>query len=478
MRLKIKHKLFSAMILANILVILGIYSLSIWSFNSSFRDYLDASRAKELSPLIEDLSQQYAENPSWNRYRDRDTRFWRELLDQYDHNLNPPRDNNQFDKRPPPPKHRPAFERRPPREGRRGPAQIVLADSNHQLIVGRIVNENVNWLEIKSNESVVGYLGYPRTTEITSQLDRIFIDKLKRNLGFSVGIIILVSALITLLLSRLLVKPLLRLRTAANEIAAGNYNARINVTGHDEIAELSVDFNRLAVSLEHNLTSRQQWIADISHELRTPVAILQGELEAIQDGVRLFSTESVDSLHQEIKRLSYLINDLHELSLSDSGALSYHFKPLNIVDIVSNVIENNKDRLEQASFRVKHLTPKTVIRIKGDENRLIQLFLNFLNNSLAYTNNGGLIEISYLIRSNSLILRWQDSAPGVSDQQLEKIFERLYRAESSRSRSSGGSGLGLSIAKNIIEAHDGKISAKHSSYGGVAIELTLPLMFT
>ncbi len=496
MNLKIKHKLFSAIILANLLVVLGVYALTNWSFSSSFRDYLDANQVAKFAPLNKALADLYKENKNWAWAKERQNPLWNELMEKYvfaDKSL-----TREFvDGRPRPPD----FRRKPP-EGERNRrvnpdrrvdssefdrekppldpgnirAQIFLADEQHKLLIGRRMNKNdIYWIDIKLEEKVIGYLGFLKATEITDELDQLLIKKLKSNLSWSLLLVIFISAMIAMLLARLMIKPILKLRAATKDISAGFFDKKIEINSRDEVGELSADFNRLALTLKNNLTARQQWISDISHELRTPVAILQGELEAMQDGIRDISIESINSLHQEVKRLSLLINDLHELSLSDNGALSYSFEKLDLVELIDKVIALKNDAITKANFSIKHQVTNEKIIINGDQHRLTQLFLNLLNNSLAYSHHGGTLDIRYLILADRVNIFWADSEPGVSDEQLARLFERLYRVESSRNRFHGGSGLGLSIVENIVFAHKGAIKAFHSEYGGVEFKITLPL---
>ena len=493
------------MILANLFVVVGIYVLSSLSFNSSFREYLDANRVEKLTPMAAELSVIFQQYQHWEWVREPGNESWRNLIEEYVLDGKPPRDlrrrppsNGRRDRsserprreaehqRPKPTQRRDEQRRNEPRHPPRGfppgpPAQsrelhILLADSQRELILGRPEEkDNTHWLDINVGNETVGYLGFVKTKEITSELDRLFIDKIRTNLGWSVAIVIIVTALITLVVTKILVTPILKLRTATKSISDGNYETRIAIKGQDEIGELCKDFNHLAGTLKSNLEARQQWIADISHELRTPVAILQGELEALQDGVREFSMESVDSLHQEIKRLGLLINDLHELSLSDSGALSYHFEKIELTDLVQKTIELKSEAILLRNFSLENRINNSLIYVNGDSHRLTQLFLNLLNNSLAYSKQNGRITIDYSLDKNAVTIEWADSEPGVSDEQLRKLFDRLYRAEGSRNRNSGGSGLGLSISKNIVEAHGGDISVEHSTLGGVLFKIRLPI---
>lgn len=489
MKFKIKHKLFLAIITANIFIVLGIYILSSLSFSSSFREYLDANREKELAPMVEAVAREYQKQQDWHWLHERGRSTWRTLIDSYyvPRNSNP--DRAQF--RPQlsngerAPRLRPV-DRRAQQPNlahdapRPRPPIVFIADKDHQLLLGRKDKlDTVNWIAINLDNQTVGYLGYHKVTHITSQLDRLFVDKLKTNLIWIIIFVILISALIALIQSRFFVKPIIKLSHATHKIGKGEFTTRIAVSSDDEIGELCRDFNRLAKSLESNLKARQQWIADISHELRTPVAILQGELEALQDGIRDNSPESVNSLYKEVKRLAFLINDLHELSMSDMGALSYRFESVDLIEILDQVIESKKESIENSGFDIEqdyeHNYEQDKLILKGDEHRLNQLFLNLLNNSLAYSDSGGTVEIKVKTQGSNALISWSDTPPGVSEEQLAKLFDRLYRAESSRNRNAGGSGIGLSIARNIVEAHNGAIIASASTLGGVRFDITLPL---
>ncbi|MGB0495114.1 MAG: ATP-binding protein [Kangiellaceae bacterium] len=528
MKLKIKYKLFFAMLLANILVIIGIYFLFSLSFNSSFKDYLDAHQENKLQPLVSALEEGYRENGHWDWLRPPNQRVWRELLAE---NLFPSlgietageferpfRPNSK--RRKPPPKfnsdedeyrtkgdtkrkgvnRRERLARREKDRGRHPPPRPVLniregltqknfeidprifllnADEDKSIIIGpdAVKELEVNWLDLKVENETVGYLGYRRTQEVTSDLDQLFVSKLKENLSWSFILVIFVSAIVTVELARRLVQPILRLRKATNSIASGDYNTRLDIRSQDEFGELAKDFSRLSKTLSNNLTARQQWIADISHELRTPVAILRAELEAIQDGVRPLAIETVDSLHQEILRLTRLINDLHELSLSDSGALTYQYRHLEISSLILDLIDSEQSIIKKHKFDVKVNKNDKVEKLKvfADHDRLTQLFSNLLNNSLVYSDENGVIEVDFECTKQQIIIIWKDSKPAVKDEQLHKLFDRLYRVDASRNRNTGGSGLGLSICKNIVQAHNGHITAQHSDIGGVQFTISLPI---
>ncbi len=237
---------------------------------------------------------------------------------------------------------------------------------------------------------------------------------------------------------------------------------------------LAQDFNTLAVTLNKNLKARQQWIADISHELRTPVAILQGEIEAMIDGIRNVEPGATNSLHQEILRLSRLIDDLHELSLSDLGALSYERQDVDIVEVIRSILDQQQLVFEAQQISCSMTSSEPVIQVSADPKRLDQLFSNLVNNTRYYTQSPGKLDINISLHHHRVRISWADSSPGVNDDELSRLFERLYRVDASRNRNDGGSGLGLAICQNIAEASHGEIKAQHSPTGGISIILTLP----
>ncbi|KAG1661944.1 Signal transduction histidine-protein kinase BaeS [Nymphon striatum] len=301
---------------------------------------------------------------------------------------------------------------------------------------------------IRFNQEVIGYIQYKSFTKFTDELDKQFIQY--QNHAF-LKIALLALALILLgtgLLAAYLRSRINRIGEHAGLLTSGDFSPQTLDKSADELGQLSNKLNLLGKTLADNQLSRQRWVSDISHELRTPVAVLQGEIEAIQDGVRKLTPASIDSLHHEILRLSRLVNDLHDLSMSDMGALSYDKASTDIVELIE----------------------------EGDWQRLEQLFSNLANNSRHYTSQAGSLHVDIRKEKNNVLIQWADSSPGVEDKDLSKLFDRLYRVDSSRNRNTGGSGLGLAICKNIVEAHDGEIVASHSDLGGVLFSISFPLL--
>jgi two-component system sensor histidine kinase BaeS len=221
---------------------------------------------------------------------------------------------------------------------------------------------------------------------------------------------------------------------------------------------------------------RRQWISDIAHELRTPLSILSGEVEALQDGVREVSPDALESLRSEARHLSKIVNDLHELSLADAGVLSIKKEPLDPVPVLNETLRHFRTRLEENQITVENSVKNDPsITVMGDADRLQQLFSNVLENTLRYADSPGTLKIRQDRTANRLAFIFEDSGPGVPEETLARLFDRLYRVDQSRSRTQGGSGLGLSICKSIVNALGGEIRAARAASGGLRIEIELPI---
>ncbi|MEZ9682340.1 two-component sensor histidine kinase [Vibrio splendidus 5S-101] len=339
-----------------------------------------------------------------------------------------------------------------------------LEDGQHQALV-----------EITLDDQVIGYISIVQMDEISGPLAESFFKQQTTHVSTIASITVLLSFLISLFLVRRFLKPLRALSKGAKSIENGDLDFYIKKSGNDELSDLIGIFNGVVETLRKQKTLREQWLSDISHELRTPITVLRSELEALQDGIRSPEPKYIDSLHQQIITLGQLVEDLHQLSLYDIG---FNLNVKNNVDIhklIDSVIVQNSIRLEQKNISLtKHYDHSAPLFTSCDERLLTQLFVNLLENSARYTGDNGHVSIDATDISDSIIINVEDSDPGVPDASLPRLFERLYRVDKSRSRSSGGSGLGLSICKNIVEAHQGHITADHSELGGLRIIIALP----
>jgi two-component system sensor histidine kinase BaeS len=275
------------------------------------------------------------------------------------------------------------------------------------------------------------------------------------------------------LLARHLSRPVRQLAEAVGALTRGNYAARAPVSTQDEIGALGRDVNRLAETLEGNQSARRKWIADIAHELRTPVSVLKGEIEALEDGVRPLDSGATRSLREETEQLSRLVGDLQTLALSDAGALNLQVEPVDLSKLLNQTLDTFRSRLSARKLVLDSQLPEE-LWLEGDARRLRQLLQNLLENTCRYVEAGGQVLLKLRRVDGEAQLSIDDSGPGLAEHERSRLFERFYRVEGSRSRVSGGSGLGLSICRNIAEAHQGSLRALESQLGGLRIELLLP----
>lgn len=307
-----------------------------------------------------------------------------------------------------------------------------------------------------------------------------FVEEQLRNLLMITIIAFGFAAVPAILLSRHWLRGINTVLEGARRLSSGDYATRIEVSRQDEFGELAREFNTLAKALEESDQSRRQWVADTSHELRTPIAILRAQVEAFQDGVQAINAKTLNVLHTEVMALNKLVDDLHWLARHDVGQVQSTLSPINLVQSIKELVETVKDRFDAKKITIDGtgLAPVENVLVNADVNRMRQVFSNLLENSFRYTNLGGTVQISGEAKDGSLILRVDDSEPGVPEDMLPKMFDRFFRVEQSRSRSLGGSGLGLSICKNFVAEHGGTIEAQPSPLGGVRMEIILPIAIT
>jgi len=489
----------------------------------SFSDYIHKVEAIRLSELSAALSREYESSNGWERLRDNPER-WRELLrprgsaayaekppsmpsgfESYLKPLQPPpprerrgkgrRDRERGlpeddglqdgqDRRPPPDEQNP--ERKPPRDDSdRNPERpafgiehrLALFDEQKKPVAGRAESIAGHTLqEIAVQGKTVGWLGLRNEKNPSNPLDMAFLKQQARAFYIVGALMLALAAVVAFLLSRHLLAPVQQLIAGTRSLTSRKFDTRINVNSSDELGQLAGDFNQMAQTLQQYEQLRQQWISDIAHELRTPLSILRGEIEALQDGIREASGERLESLHGEVVHMSKIVSNLHELSLAESAALHFKKEPVNLVQALRACLQKFHARFDECGIAlVDELGDTESIIIPGDKDRLTQVFSNLLENTLRYTDCPGSLTVRQLCTRSEMLLQFADTKPAVPTESLGRLFDRLYRVDPSRSRSQGGSGLGLSICKTIIEAHNGTIKAQHAATGGLQIEIMLPL---
>ena len=478
----IRLKLFLTFLLTTLLVVAGMYLFMRWSLDRGFNELVESRQHERVENLMEGLSDYYATTGSWDSLAGNKPQ-WMQLLLQSDtrrHRRPAPWMKKALSE--PPSKWPPdtdAAEHRPrrfiPLEMR-----VMLLRADRSIIFGR--QELLSQLTlhpIKQQDQTIAYLGLLPGRPDNQTDDLRFMQRQAQAFGWITLIMIALSALLAVLLAYMLGKPIKRITAAAKQLAVGQYAIRLPVDSSDELGQLARDFNEMAIALEQSEQARRRWVADISHELRTPLSILRGELEALQDGIRPMVPEAIDSLLSDVMRLNRLTEDLYQLALSDQGALTYRKSPIDPLAVLSNDIVALMPEFDCKQLEVKLInTLHSSIRLYADPDRLSQLFRNLLKNSVHYTDNGGRLIITVTKKLNSLLIVMADSAPGVSEQERVKLFDRFYRVEGSRSRNHGGAGLGLAICHNIVAAHNGSIMAQASELGGLAIHIEFPLQTT
>lgn len=380
---------------------------------------------------------------------------------------------------PPPPRHRDDIY---PRLG--------LLDAQGRLVVGTASQPGGARLGLRGEGGqTIGHLVLAPPQGVRSEADQAF---LAQHLGFVAWTGLAGLALALLLsgwLARRWLGPVEALATGARGIAQGALQTRVTVHGNDELAQLARTFNTMAEQLSSIEASRRQWLGDVAHELRTPLAAMRAEIEAVQDGIRPFDDKTALRLHRQVMRLIQLVGDLRaSLDAAGTSAPSAQV-PVHPLSLLGEALASMRPRLAQAGIDVDTTGLDALAAqvpaplVLGDAQQLHQVFLNLLENSLRYTDAGGLLHISAREVPAPppggvpcVQVQLDDSAPGVLAHELPRIFERLYRAETSRNRDHGGSGLGLAICRAIVLAHGGTLAAEASPLGGLRITLTLPLL--
>ncbi len=464
MKLNLAARLFAAVLSAAVAVAVAMGVAAHVNLNRDFLGFLNEQAVGRLDLAVPSVRSGYRQQGSWDFLRQRPD-LWFRLL------------------RPAPEDERVPLMDRPPAQA--SPAELTGASRRFTLLDAdriRIVGfdspaENAIERAIVVDGITVGWLVLTPFESVSSGAEKRFADAQARTGWLVGGGAVLLAAAVALWASRRLLLPVRQVAAATHRLAAGDYGARVpeqNVD--DEVGQLAHDFNQLAVTLQRNEAMRREFMADVSHELRTPLGVLHGELEALEDGVRPLDAAALRSLRGEVVTLHKLVDDLYQLSLADVGALSYRKAELDLREIIDEAAGSFGERLRSSGLALQMELPSGPLPTFGDARRLRQLFSNLLENSCRYTDTGGALHLQARREGRQMLIDLHDSAPGVLDEHLPRLFDRFFRAEASRSRRSGGAGLGLSICQRIVEAHEGRIEARPSPLGGLWLRVELPAL--
>lgn len=480
MKIGITGRLFLVILAANVLIALAVGVAERVSFDRGFRDYMREREGQRLDAIASAVAGEWRAHGNFDALRGNGAAWERYVRAAFetapgsaaampDPDLDPP----------PPPRPRPPAAPmgevpRPP--GPPPPDAPTLFDAQKRQVIGSITEEMRPVMRpVTVDGSVVGWVaGTPLRAPFTGAERRLAEQQWSASLVIA-GIAVLLAAIASYFLARGFIAPVRGLAAATHRLAAGEYATRVASTRTDEIGQLTADFNRLATTLESTERLRRQFMADVSHELRTPLAILRGELEALEDGIRTLTPERLRSLQAEVATLNKLVDDLYDLSLTDVGAMRLQQERIDLRGVVDAAACAFEDRLAAFGLALGIDLPRDAVPVEGDARRLIQVLNNLLENSVRYTDRGGRVEVRVSASGAHAHVDVMDSAPGVPVEALPRLFDRLYRVEASRNRKSGGAGLGLALAKGLVEAQGGQVVAQASPFGGVWIRVSLPI---
>lgn len=290
-----------------------------------------------------------------------------------------------------------------------------------------------------------------------------------------------VAIVVALLISRRVTRPLRLLTRAAQRLAAGERHEPLDLPAEAELAELSRAFNSMAADLARQEDLRRQFVADVAHELRTPLSVLRLQVEGLEDGVEQPSPELFASLREEVGLLTRLVEDLRLLSLADAGQISFTSEILDAYAVLERAATAAAPRARQQGIRLEVARPAVSPLVRADPQRLLQIIGNLLENALRYTPRGGTVILRAVsVRENGtsavpqVLLEIADTGPGIAAADLPHIFDRFYRTDRARARETGGSGLGLAIVQRLVEAQDGQVSVDSLLGKGTTFRIRLP----
>lgn len=328
---------------------------------------------------------------------------------------------------------------------------------------------------IYRGQEIIGSMYIDPVNELELQLAQDnFMDTLNWT-SFATALVASIAAItLTMILSRRILHPVAALTLAARRMESGDFDQRVKVHASGEIEELAHAFNAMAEALSRNEALRRNMVSDIAHELRTPLTNIRGYLEALQDKILEPDESTIDLLHDEALLLNRLIQDLQELTLAESGALHYEPQEVEVELLVEQTIIASQANANKKQITLEKQFPDDLPFAIADQRRVAQVLRNLINNAITHTPAGGIVTVAAQIFPNELEISVSDSGEGIDAEHLPYLFERFYRADPSRSRTTGGAGLGLAIVKNLIEAQGGRVQVDSIKGKGATFSFTLP----
>lgn len=309
---------------------------------------------------------------------------------------------------------------------------------------------------------------------LIEDLNESFVIAVNQILFIAAAVALLMAVLVSTFVTRRLVGPIQRMKAASQRIAAGEYEERVEVPGEDELAALARAFNQMAQTLAETEKRRRQLVGDVAHELRTPLANIRSVLEGLTDGVLPANPATFHQVEREVTRLQRLVQDLEALSRAEAGQLLLEREPVDPATFIEEAATRLAPQYQEKEVILQIRLP-SLPALSADKWRMTQVMMNLLGNALQYTPSGGEVVVTAEVEQEQIVVRVADSGMGIDAAHLPHLFERFYRVEKSRSRAGGGSGIGLTIARHLVEAHGGHIWAESAGSGqGSTFIFTLP----
>ncbi|MFD0980609.1 ATP-binding protein [Tropicimonas aquimaris] len=464
MRLSLTYRLFAAIGLASMLVVVVMALLVAYGMREGFSVYLLKGELRRLDGLAETLAADYDSGAGGWPELEGDPRRWTDYVVRQ---TSP--DGRAIPK--------------PPPRGPRRPApfaeRLSLLDAQQQVIIGAPVGAaQVELLPIlapgaDADAAPIGWLRLAAPGGVLSETDAFFLRGQITSLLLAASVALAVSAAVALLVARQFLAPIQALETGAKRLASGDYASRIPNDRRDELGKLIDHYNQLAQSLEASEIAQRQWMSDTSHELQTPLAVLRANIEALQDGVRTADARTLGAMDDAVGRLTRLIGDLRTLTHGHETGFAEARSTEDLGLILREAADVIAPDFSAAGLDLSVEAGEGVL-MRCNAQRIRQVFDNLLGNALRYTDAPGRVVAIVEEDARQVRITVTDTPPAPPEEAMPHLFDRFFRAEASRSRAHGGSGLGLSICAAIVEGHGGKIHARKAGSGGLQIEILLP----
>ena len=357
-------------------------------------------------------------------------------------------------------------------------ARLIVADDDSRIVYdsqGDALGRRITALQrrqaatVSVEDEVVGYLlvgSGPQEQQFTRQLNLALVGA-----GALAGVAAMILGMI---LTGAMLRPLEAVTAAARRLGHGDLSARAPVTSDDEVGVLARDFNEMAASVERTEQERRTLTADIAHELRNPLAVMRGQVEALQDGIFALTPENLAPIHDGVLLLSRLVDDLRDLALAEAGRLPMERSPIHLEGIVARSAASFAARARAREQTLDTDVAEGLPLVSADSQRMDQVLGNLLSNAIRHAPEGGHITVRAWAEREHVCMAVIDDGAGIDPQDLPHLFERFYRTDRARARTDGGTGLGLAIARQIVEAHGGEITVSSSPGEGTTFTVCLP----